>query len=65
MGSDQDKKGQSEVQLLNSVAGTGALSASNLFNVKGWVAIGEHPNPSIPLSTLYTILVGAVTDMIK
>ena len=36
-------KGKSELQLLNSVADTGALSAANLFNVKGWVAIGKSP----------------------
>jgi hypothetical protein len=38
MGSDKEN---SEVKLINSVAGTGALSVQSLFNVKGWVAVGK------------------------
>jgi hypothetical protein len=38
MGSNKDN---SEVLLINSVAGTGALSAQSLFNIKGWVAVGQ------------------------
>jgi MinD superfamily P-loop ATPase len=34
-------KENSEVKLINSVAGTGALSVQSLFSVKGWVAVGE------------------------
>jgi hypothetical protein len=33
-------KDNSEVKLINSVAGTGALSTQSLFNIKGWVTVG-------------------------
>ena len=34
-------KDNSEVKLINSVAGTGALSTQSLFDIKGWVTVGQ------------------------